>query len=126
AIVAGIGMLMMSRIQPGSSYLRTILPAFVVFSLGLATVVAPLTATVLAAAPEESTGVASAVNNAFARLAGLLAVAILPLLAGIGGMQQAAGAAFSAGFRRAMIICAILCFTGALTAFFTIRGRSDL
>lgn len=59
------------------------LPAVVVFGIGLSLTVAPLTATVLAAAPERQVGVASAVNNDIARPAGLLAVAVLPALAGI-------------------------------------------
>jgi Na+/melibiose symporter-like transporter len=101
------------------------LPAFLVFGLGLATVVAPLTAAVLAAAPERRAGVASAVNNAVARLAGLLAVAILPLLAGIAGLAHPSGPAFAAGYRRAMWISAVFCAVGGVVAFLTIRRQRE-
>ena len=66
-------------------YLTQVLPAVLVFGLGLAINVAPLTATALAAAPAEHAGIASAVNNDVARAGGLIAVAILPVLAGITG-----------------------------------------
>src|SRR5205807_4983857 len=80
-----IGMLLMRRIGAGDSYVGSVLPAVVVFGLGLALVVAPITATVLAAADERHAGVASGVNNAVARTAGLAAVAVLPLIAGLSG-----------------------------------------
>ncbi|MGH2719828.1 MAG: MFS transporter, partial [Actinomycetota bacterium] len=76
-IVAG-GFLLLARVQPGESYAATVLPGLVVFGLGLSVTVAPLTAAVLAAVDELHLGVGSAVNNAVARLAGLLAVAVLP------------------------------------------------
>jgi Na+/melibiose symporter-like transporter len=125
AIVAAAGMVLCGFIQPGASYVRVMLPAFVVFGLGLATVVAPLTATVLAAAPERQSGVASAVNNAVARVAGLLAVAILPLLAGVAGLKKAGGTEFAAGYTRAMWITAGFCAIGGLTAFLTIRRERE-
>jgi EmrB/QacA subfamily drug resistance transporter len=79
AAVAGLGMLLFTRVQPGASYWLDLFPALVVFGLGLGTLVAPLTAAVLEAAPEDRKGTASALNNAVARFAGLLAVALLPL-----------------------------------------------
>ena len=78
-LLIAAGMLLMLRIAPGSSYLTDVLPAVVVFGLGLAATVAPVTATVLAAADERHAGVASGVNNAVARTAQLVAVAALPL-----------------------------------------------
>ena len=80
-------MLLMTRIAPGSGYVDTVLPAVIVFGLGLAATVAPVTATVLGAANERHAGVASGVNNAVARTAGLLAVALLPPIAGLTGRR---------------------------------------
>ena len=82
------------------------LPAVTVFALGLALLVAPLTATVLAAVDIRHAGVASGVNNAVARAAALIAVAALPVLAGISGNQYMSPAAFDAGFRTALGIAA--------------------
>ena len=85
---------------------------------GLATTVAPLTMAVLAGADERHAGIAAAVNTAVARLAGLLAVALLPLVAGITGTDPAS---LAAGFSRAMWICAIVCAAGGVVAFATLR-----
>ena len=124
ATVAGIGMLLMARVQPGAGYVETVLPALVIFGLGLALLVAPLTAAVLGAVDASEAGVASAVNNAVARLAGLLAVAILPIVAGISSSDRASGEQFAAGFARAMWIGAALCVAGAVVALFTVtRGQ---
>jgi spore maturation protein SpmA len=101
-----------------------VFPAAVVFGLGLATMVAPLTAAVLAAVPEGEAGVASAVNNAAARLAGLLGAAALPLAAGLGGMTSLEGSTYTAGFTRAMWICAGLCMAGGVVALLTVREGS--
>ncbi|HKN52043.1 MAG TPA: MFS transporter [Amycolatopsis sp.] len=115
-IVIGIGMLLMLRIAPGASYLGSVLPAVVVFGLGLATVVAPVTATVLAAAPDRFAGVASGVNNAIARSGGLLAVAVLPAAAGLTGESYRDPATLTAGWRMALVICATLAILGGLIA----------
>jgi EmrB/QacA subfamily drug resistance transporter len=121
SLIAAGGMLLFTRVQPGARYATSVLPAAIVFGIGLACFVAPLTAVALAALGEERAGLASGVNNAVARLAGLLAVAGLPLAAGLGGMQQLSGTAVSNGFTRAMIICAALCATGSVIAWVTIR-----
>ena len=84
-LIIAAGLLLMTMIEPGDSYLTAILPAVIVFGLGLTLVVAPVTATVLAAADMRHSGIASGVNNAVARVAGLLAVALLPVLAGLTG-----------------------------------------
>jgi len=123
AIVAAIGMLMFSRVAPGVSYVRTILPAVVVFGLGLSALVAPLTAAVLAAAPATEAGAASGVNNAAARLAGLLAAAALPAAAGIGGLQKLSGLRLTQGYARAMWICAGLAVLAAIVVWATVGNR---
>jgi EmrB/QacA subfamily drug resistance transporter len=120
ALVAGAGMLLFARVGEGASYLATVLPAALVFGVGLATLVAPLTASVLAAAGRGEAGIASGINNAVARLAGLLAAAALPLAAGLGGLAELKGPTFAAGYVRAMIICAALCTVGAAVAFGTV------
>ncbi len=76
-IVGGIGLLMLLRVGVNPSYAGEILPALVVFGLGLAATVAPLTTTVLTSVDEHNAGIASGVNNAIARVAGLLAIAVL-------------------------------------------------
>lgn len=127
AIVAGIGMLLMARVQPGTGYVGAALPALVIFGLGLATLVAPLTAAVLGAVDASDAGVASAVNNAVARIAGLLAVAVLPFVAGISSSKRTSSEQFAAGFARAMWISAALCVAGAVVALFTVkRGRTTV
>ena len=80
--VMAVGMLLMTRIEPGRSYVSGVLPGMIVFAGGLALTVAPLTATVLAAADPAHSGVASGVNNAMARVGALLAVASVPMVAG--------------------------------------------
>ncbi|TDB89778.1 DHA2 family efflux MFS transporter permease subunit [Actinomadura sp. KC216] len=119
-VVAAAGMLLVGRIDADSSYVRDVLPAVVVFGLGLAAVVAPLTATVLATADVNHAGVASGVNNAVARAAGLLTVAAIPPLAGLTGAAYDDPAEFSHGFRIAMTVCAAMLAAGAVLSFLTV------
>jgi EmrB/QacA subfamily drug resistance transporter len=121
ALLCAGGMLLFARVRPGVSYLGVVLPGVLVFGLGLATLVAPLTAAVLGAVKEEEGGIASGVNNAAARVAGLFAVAALPLAAGIRGASDVPGAALGAGFSRAMSLTAALCVAGAAVALATTR-----
>ncbi|MGH3632292.1 MAG: MFS transporter, partial [Sciscionella sp.] len=120
-LLVAAGMLLLSRVGASSGYVSAVLPAVVVLALGLATTVAPLTATALSSAPAEHSGLASAVNNTVARSAGLLAVAVLPAAAGISGRSYLDPAAFSTGFSTAVIIAAITCALGGLLAALTIR-----
>jgi MFS family permease len=108
-------------VDADASYLGDVLPGAVVFGIGATLTVAPLTATVLASAPDRWAGVASAVNNAVARAAGLLAVALVPVLAGIGGEDYTDPVSFDAGYRSAMLVCAGLLVGGGVLALFTIR-----
>lgn len=119
-LVAAAGMLMVSRVGAGASFVRDVLPAVVVFGLGLSAVVAPLTATVLATAQVRHAGVASGVNNAVARTAGLLAVAAIPPLVGLTGDAYENPAEFSRGFEAAMVTCAALLAAGAVLSFLTV------
>lgn len=120
AVLASIGMLVFARVQPGVGYVTVVLPAVIVFGIGLAALVAPLTSVVLGSVADDRVGVASGVNNAAARLAGLIAVAALPLAAGLGGLDHLAGPSLTAGFVRAMWINAGLCAAGAVTILMTI------
>ena len=104
------------------SYVLYVLPAVVVFGLGIAITVAPLTATAMSSAPADHAGIASAVNNDVARFGGLLAVAILPALAGITGSAYLDPDALAAGFRTAVLISGALCAAGGLLAAVTITN----
>jgi EmrB/QacA subfamily drug resistance transporter len=120
--VVAVGLFVLTRATHSGSYLTQVLPAVLIFGTGLAITVAPLTSTALGAAPSEHAGVASAVNNVVARAAGLLAVAILPLLAGITGAAALEPEHFAVGFRTAMIIAGCVCAVGGLLAAATIRN----
>ena len=118
-LIAAAGVALLARVGRDSSYVSEVLPGTAVLGLGLAATVAPLTTAVLAGASERHAGVAAAVNTAISRLAGLLAVALLPLLAGI---AAANGGSLAAGFPRAMWICAAACAAGGLCALLTLRS----
>lgn len=117
------GLALMSRVQAEATYLGTILPGLLVFGLGLSLTVAPLTATVLAAATSKHAGIASGVNNAISRGAGLLAVAAIPGLTGLTGDAYRDPAIFASGFRAAMRISAALAAAGGLLAWLSIRNE---
>jgi hypothetical protein len=114
-------MVLTVRVGPGASYVADVLPAMVVLGLGLVALVAPLTATVLASVDPGRAGLASGINNAAARAAGLLAVAALPLLAGMGPDAYLSADLFDAAFGRAMYWCAGLLVAGAVLAWLTVR-----
>lgn len=119
-LVIAAGMLLMLRIEPGGTYLGDVLPSVIVFGVGLTLVVAPVTATVLAAADARRSGIASGINNAVARVAGLLAVALLPVIAGLGGEDFYDPAAMEDGFRTSMIAAAALSVVGGVIAWLMI------
>ena len=121
-LVIAAGLILMTRIAPGDSYVSSVLPAVIVFGLGLTLVVAPVTATVLAAADARHSGIASGINNAVSRVAALLAVAVLPLIAGLTGHKFYNPSAMTHGFHVAMISCAILASLGGILAWLTISS----
>jgi EmrB/QacA subfamily drug resistance transporter len=118
-LVMALGLLVFATVAPGSRYFTTVLPGAVIFGMGLAMLVAPLTATVMGSVAMEHAGVASGVNNAVARFGGLVAVAVLPGLAGVG--ELVVGQSLGDGFATAMRMAAGLCVIGALVAFATVR-----
>ncbi|MGH8996142.1 MAG: MFS transporter [Acidimicrobiales bacterium] len=118
-VVAG-GTLLLVRAVPGHSYASGVLPGVVVFGLGLAITVGPLTGTVLAAVDQRHVGAASGVNNAASRVAGLITVAVLPEVTHMGaGLTRAS---VSAGYHGAMVISGVIAAVGGAIAFVTIRS----
>jgi EmrB/QacA subfamily drug resistance transporter len=112
-LIAGVGLLLLSLIRPGTHYLVA-LPGIVTLGIGLGLTVAPLTSAVLSGAESRFAGVASGVNNAIARLATLLAVALLPLFGRKQGVTSLALA-----FPAALRICSLLCVLGAIASYLT-------
>ncbi|HUC35797.1 MAG TPA: MFS transporter [Acidimicrobiales bacterium] len=125
-LVVAAGLALLERAASGSNYFEYVLPAVLVFGSGLAITVAPLTATAMESAPPEHAGIASAVNNDVARVAGLMAVAILPWLAGITGRSYLHPAELSSGFRAAVLISAAMCAAGGCLAALAIRNPQHL
>ncbi len=121
AALTGAGLLLMARIHPGDSYFAAVLPSLAVFGAGLAALITPITATVLASVDARHSGIASAVNNALSRLGQMIAVAALPLAAGLSGTDFEDPAKLAAGFPVAMTIAAGTSFAAALLAWTTIR-----
>ena len=120
-LVAAAATLWLTRVDDSATYLRDVLPPVALFGLGLSITVAPLTATVLAAAPDRHAGIASGVNNAVARVAGLLAVAALPLVVGLDGAAYADPVLLQPAYRTAMLVCAGLLAAGGVLAFLLVR-----
>ena len=118
-LIAAVGLLGLIRLHPGFSYWVDLLPALVVFSLGLSLIVAPLTATVLADTREHEAGIASGVNNAVARVAGLLGIAVVG--AAVAGPHNKLDLG---GFRLAMEISAALVAAGGAVGLAGIRNRA--
>jgi EmrB/QacA subfamily drug resistance transporter len=121
-LVVGTGLALLTQATGSGSYWSDVFPAVLLFAIGLAITVAPLTATAMGAAPAENSGVASAVNNVVARAGGLLAVAVLPLLAGLTGTAALHAGTLAGGFRTAMLISAVVSAAGGLLAALTIRN----
>ena len=120
-LLCAIGVLMLTGVGAGTHYLTGVLPGVLVFAVGLSTLVAPLTSTVLAATPDRFAGIASGINNAVARTGSLLAVAALPALVGVGGADYQRPEVFGPGYVTAMLVCSALLAAGALVSFVGLR-----
>ncbi|SEO96266.1 DHA2 family efflux MFS transporter permease subunit [Actinacidiphila rubida] len=124
-LLTACGLLLLTRISPGSSsYLTDVLPGVFVQGLGMSMCVAPLTATVLASVDVDHAGIASGVNNAAARVAQLLIVAALPLVVGLSGEAYRRPHQLDSAFTKSMVICAALCGLAALLAFTLVPAQA--
>ena len=113
-LLGALGLLLYQRVGRDADYVSEVFPAVLVFSLGLTATVAPLTATVLADAEERNAGIASAINNAVARVAGLLGVAAIGAIT--------AGEVTLAGFHQVMLVAAVLLGAAGALALAGIRN----
>ncbi len=120
-LLVATAMLLLTRIEPDSSYVTDVLPGIVVFGLGLALTVAPLTATALGAVDDEHAGIASGVNNAVARTGQLLAVAAVPVVAGFAPGAMVAADDLIDGFHTVMRTAAATAVVAAVVAWVTVR-----
>lgn len=115
-LIAAAGLLGLIRLKPGFNYWLELLPPLLVFSVGLSLIVAPLTSTVLADAGESDSGLASGINNAVARVAGLLGIAVIgAAIAGPTNLDLS-------GFRLSMMITAALVACGGIIGLVGIRN----
>ncbi len=113
----------MATIGRDAGYALGVLPWVVVFGVGMCLVVAPVTTTVLADVSAAHAGAASGVNNALARVGGLLAVAVLPLAGGLAG-GAVRGEAFLHGYARTMWAAAALCLIGGMLSWVGFTRRT--
>jgi EmrB/QacA subfamily drug resistance transporter len=122
-LVMALGTGLIVGVDADADYWRDIFPGVMVFGLGLALMVAPLTATVLAAAPDDKAGIASGINNAVARAGSLMAVAALPTAVGLSGAEYADPSVFGAAYPTAMLACTALLALGGVVSWVTIPKR---
>ena len=121
-LLAAAGVAALARVGPRSGFVVDVLVPVAVLAAGLTLTVTPLTTTALGSVPAARSGLASAVNNAVARTGGLLIVAVLPALTGLGPHGFGDATALAPAFRNAMIICAVLlALGGAVAALFLPR-----
>lgn len=122
-LVMAVGTLLLLTVGPDVVWWRDVLPGMTVFGLGLALMVAPLTATVLAAAPADHAGLASGINNAVARAGSLLAIAALPVAVGLSGDDYANPPVFDTAYSASLVICAVLLVAGGVVSWLMIPAR---
>jgi Na+/melibiose symporter-like transporter len=120
-LLCGAATILTARLGPDATYWTAVFPIMVVFGLGLATMVAPLTSAALGSLPDSRAGLASGVNNAVARTGSLLAIAGIPVVAGLTGNAMNDRDAFAAGFGTAMIICGCLFAAAGVLALLAVR-----
>lgn len=113
-IIAAVGAALFLRVGTQAHYASHLLPAIVVFGIGLSITVAPLTAAILGSIASRQAGIGSAVNNAVARIAGLIAIAVLGLLTG--------ATLTLGGFHRGMIFVALLLLAGGVISAIGIQN----
>jgi EmrB/QacA subfamily drug resistance transporter len=124
-LLCAVGVAMLAPLGRDASYPVDVLPGVLVFGVGLTVLVAPLTAAVLAAVADEHAGVASGINNAVARAGSLLAVAAIPAVAGLGGVDYRDPSAFTDGYRTGQLVCAGLLAAGGVVSWFGLRRQGD-
>jgi MFS family permease len=120
-LIAAAGLLLLTRIGPDASWLPDVLPGALVFGLGLATFVAPLTATVMGSVDPDRVSIASGVNNAIARTASLGALSVIPVVSGLTTATGAAAVTHS--FRLSLLIAATVAASAGPLSFFGLRAH---
>jgi EmrB/QacA subfamily drug resistance transporter len=118
-LIAAAGVLLLARLDESVSYFADLLPAMIVFGIGLAVTVAPLTATVMSEAHRGDSGIASGINNAVARVAGLLGIAVV----GVAVAGRSGAELDLSGFRLGMVLTAALLGVGGAIGALGIRNR---
>jgi EmrB/QacA subfamily drug resistance transporter len=126
-LIIAAGSLITLRIDEAHrGYLLDVLPGMVVFGFGLACLVAPLTSAVMSAAPAADVGIASGVNNAVSRVAGLLAIAVIPPLAGLTGDKYRVPDDMTHSYRLSVLICVLILVTGAIVVRLTVPDTQQV
>lgn len=115
-LLVGVSQVWLAQLHPGSSYLAAVLPAALVRGAGLGLAVTPLTAAVLAAVGDADLGEASAINDAASRVGGVIAIALVPVLIGVGATGTLAHS-LASGYRPAMLSIGGLCVGAAIVSW---------
>jgi Na+/melibiose symporter-like transporter len=122
-LVAAVGFCWLSAARPGEAYAEALLPGAIIWGLGIGLTVAPLTAGVLAAVDDADLGEASAINDAASRVGGVVMVALVPVLLGVGSAHSL-GQPLARNYQSAMLVMAGLSVAAAIiTVLFVSRSR---
>jgi EmrB/QacA subfamily drug resistance transporter len=125
SLVCVAALLLALRVAPGAWYLTDVLPTVALIGIGISLITPAISTTVLGAVPDRRAGIASAVNNGVARTAGLVAVAALPVLAGLPQDATDDPTALNRGFVISMLVCAGLFLAGGVSAWFGVRRHAE-